>query len=215
MCHDDKGRLILSDQDGGLYRITPPALGSKDPTRVESIDLDIGHAKGLVYAWGHLYAVTNPKAHKGRGLYLVKDTDGDDRFDEVTLLKKFPEEGGALGPDLTSAAGKFSPLDLLESILEPSKVVSDQYAPSVFTMENGDTVTGRVINLGSDSITVNVNMFDPNGNVGVYRQKVVSIEPSKISMMPEGLLNMLEKDEIMDLLAYVLSRGDGNHPMFQ
>ena len=36
MCHDDKGRLIVSDQDGGLYRITPPALGSKDPTRVES-----------------------------------------------------------------------------------------------------------------------------------------------------------------------------------
>ena len=82
-------------------------------------------------------------------------------------------------------------------------------------MENGDTVTGRVINLGSDNITVNVNMFDPNGNVRVYRKKVVSIEPSKISMMPEGLLNMLEKDEIMDLLAYVLSRGDRNHPMFQ
>ncbi len=128
---------------------------------------------------------------------------------------RFDGEGGALGPDLTSAAGKFSPLDLLESILEPSKVVSDQYAPSVFTMENGDTVTGRVINLGSDNITVNVNMFDPNGNVGVDRKKVVSIEPSKISMMPEGLLNMLEKDEIMDLLAYVLSRGDRNHPMFQ
>ena len=34
-------------------------------------------------------------------------------------------------------------------------------------------------------------------------------------MMPEGLLNMLEKDEIMDLLAYVLSRGDRNHTMFQ
>lgn len=50
MCHDDKGRLIVSDQDGGLYRIIPPALGSNDPTRVESIDLDIGHAQGLVYA---------------------------------------------------------------------------------------------------------------------------------------------------------------------
>ena len=105
-------------------------------------------------------------------------------------------------------------LDLLESILEPSKVVSDQYAPSVFTMENRDTVTGRVINLGSDNITVNVNMFDPNGNVGVDRKKVVRIEPSKISMMPEGLYNMLEKDEIMDLLACPVTWGR-NHPMFQ
>jgi len=94
-------------------------------------------------------------------------------------------------------------------------VVSDQYAPSVFTLENGDTVTGRIINLGSDNITVNVNMFDPNGNVGIDRKQVISIEPSKISMMPEGLLNMLEKNEIMDLMAYVLSRGDRNHAMFR
>ncbi len=128
---------------------------------------------------------------------------------------RFDGEGGALGPDLTSAAGKFSPSDLLESIMEPSKVVSDQYAPSVFTLENGDTVTGRIINLGSDNITVNVNMFDPNGNVGIDRKQVISIEPSKISMMPEGLLNMLEKNEIMDLMAYVLSRGDRNHAMFR
>ena len=49
MYHDDKGRLIVSDQDEGLYRITLPTLGSKDPARMVSIDLDIGHAQGLVY----------------------------------------------------------------------------------------------------------------------------------------------------------------------
>ena len=85
MCHDDKGRLIVSDQDGGLYRITPPALGN-DPTRVESIDLDIGHAQGLVYAWGHLYAVTNSKVVWTRAL-SVKDNDGDDLWTKSPCSK--------------------------------------------------------------------------------------------------------------------------------
>jgi len=128
---------------------------------------------------------------------------------------RFSGEGGSMGPDLTSAAGKFSARDLLESIITPSKEISDQYAPSVFTLEDGDSVTGRIVNLGNDNITVNVNMFDPNGNVGIDRKKVVSIEPSTVSMMPEGLASMLEKEEILDLLAYVLSRGDKNHAMFK
>ncbi|MEO1981559.1 MAG: hypothetical protein ABGZ24_13665 [Fuerstiella sp.] len=37
---------------------------------------------------------------------------------------------------------------------------------------------------------------------------------SKVSMMPRGLLNTLQQDELLDLMAYLLSRGDRNHPMF-
>jgi hypothetical protein len=43
----------------------------------------------------------------------------------------------------------------------------------------------------------------------------VSIEPSKISPMPPGLLNLMREDEVMDLLAYILSGGDRNHPAFK
>ena len=41
---------------------------------------------------------------------------------------RFDNEGGSNGPDLTGVAGRFSPRDLLESIIDPSKEVSDQYA---------------------------------------------------------------------------------------
>jgi hypothetical protein len=34
-------------------------------------------------------------------------------------------------------------------------------------------------------------------------------------MMPEGLLNVLQEDEVRDLIAYLLSRGDREHPMFK
>ena len=128
---------------------------------------------------------------------------------------RFNQEGGALGPDLTGSAGRFNSRDLLESIIEPSKAISDQYAPSVFTMKDGSTVTGRVMNLSGDRISVAVNMFDPNQTVGVNRNELVSITESPVSMMPEGLLNMLNQDEILDLIAYLLSAGDSNHEMFR
>jgi putative heme-binding domain-containing protein len=128
---------------------------------------------------------------------------------------RFGQEGGAMGPDLTSAGGKFSARDLLESIITPSKEVSDQYAPTVFTLASGDTVTGRVVNLNGDSMRVNTDMFDPDQAVNVDRRQVKSTEPSKVSMMPEGLINMLKQDEILDLLAYLVSGGDRRHAAFR
>ncbi len=127
---------------------------------------------------------------------------------------RFGNEGGAMGPDLTSAAGKFSARDLLESVIEPSKEVSDQYAPVVFKLNDGTTVTGRIVNLSGDVYRVNSNMFDPDDLVNVDARKVLTIEPSKVSQMPEGLLNMLKQDEVLDLLAYLLSGGDAKHAMF-
>ena len=55
---------------------------------------------------------------------------------------RFNQEGGAIGPDLTSVAGKFSPRDLLESIIEPGKEISDQYGQMIFEMKDG-TVRNR------------------------------------------------------------------------
>jgi hypothetical protein len=51
--------------------------------------------------------------------------------------------------------------------------------------------------------------------VTIDRTQVRSIEPSKLSPMPTGLLNLLTKDEILDLVAYVLSGGDPRHELFK
>ena len=59
---------------------------------------------------------------------------------------RFDNEGGAQGPDLTGVAGRFSVRDLLESIVEPSKEISDQYAAVIITTTNGKVVTGRIVN---------------------------------------------------------------------
>ena len=127
---------------------------------------------------------------------------------------RFSQEGGAIGPDLTSVAGKFSPRDLLDSIVNPSKEISDQYGQMIFEMNDGNTIIGRIMNLNGDSVQVNVNMMDPNDTVPVDRKKLKEMKESPVSMMPPGLINTLEKDDVLDLLAYLLSQGNPDDPLF-
>lgn len=128
---------------------------------------------------------------------------------------RFDNDGASVGPDLTSLAGRFNTRDLLESIVEPSKEISDQYGAVVIKKKNGEVITGRVGNLNEDVLMVIENMFAPNDFANVRRQDIDSIEPSKVSMMPEGLLNSLKEDEIQDLVAFLLSRGDRRGKMFR
>jgi putative heme-binding domain-containing protein len=128
---------------------------------------------------------------------------------------RFNFEGGAVGPDLTSVSGKFGPRDLLESIIEPSKEISDQYGSMDFKLKDGGLVVGRIMNLKEDTLMVNINMLDPNAIQSLKRDNIASIQTSKISMMPPGLVNMLKEDDILDLLAYLLSKGDPKHAFFR
>ena len=128
---------------------------------------------------------------------------------------RFGNAGGMTGPDLTGARGQYSAHDLLDQIINPSKVISDQFAPIVVTLKDGDTITGVVVNLNGNNVTLNTDLTNPNQRVNVARNKVESIEISDVSPMPPGLLSMLTKDEILDLLAHVLSGGDDSNAMFQ
>jgi putative heme-binding domain-containing protein len=88
MAFDDRDRLFVSDQFGGLYRVAIPSLAPANEFQVHSLDLDIGEAQGLEWAFGHLYAIVNGDAAKGPGLYRLSDTDGDNTLDEVKLLRQ-------------------------------------------------------------------------------------------------------------------------------
>jgi hypothetical protein len=80
---------------------------------------------------------------------------------------------------------------------------------------DGRVITGRIVNLQGDNLMINPDMFDPNNMVRVPRSQIEEIKRSPISMMPLGLLNTLKKDEVLDLFAYLLSRGDRQNPMFR
>ena len=121
---------------------------------------------------------------------------------------RFGVDGGGVGPDLTAVAGRFNVRDLLESIVEPSKVISDQYAAVSIATKDGRMVTGRVGNLFGDSLRVIEDMFDPGRATNVRRADIDEIKPSNVSVMPVGLLNSLTETEILDLVAFLLARND-------
>jgi putative heme-binding domain-containing protein len=128
---------------------------------------------------------------------------------------RFGNAGGMTGPDLTGAGGRYSPHDLLDQIINPSKEINEQFAPIIVTKNNGDVISGVVVNLNGDGVMLNTDSSDPNQQVSIDRKEVKSIEASKVSPMPPMLLMMLKKEEILDLTAYILSGGDKENAAFK
>lgn len=134
MAFDDKGRMITSDQYGFLYRLELPPIGSTAAPKVEKLTIgddttkvNMGFAHGLLYAFNSLYVVaSNENLPQGSGLYRLQDTNGDDKFDKMTLLKHLKGEGEhgphsiVLSPDKQSiylVAGNFTDLPKMDSYL--------------------------------------------------------------------------------------------------
>jgi putative heme-binding domain-containing protein len=118
----------------------------------------------------------------------------------------FAGEGGAIGPDLSTAGRKFSLADLMDAIIEPSKAISDQYGSHVVLTDQGQTFNGRVVDLGNE---LQIYLQDPNAKpVVVKKANVEEMKVSLVSQMPVGLVDSLNEEELKDLIAYILSSGN-------
>ncbi len=119
-------------------------------------------------------------------------------------------EGTPIGPDLTVVSGRFSRPDLLDSILAPSKVVAEDYRSAQIVTSDGNVLVGRVLPGGdyrSPTLRIATNPLAPEEVTEIAKSKIESHTPSPVSFMPQGLLNTLTKEEILDLLAYIEAGG--------
>jgi putative heme-binding domain-containing protein len=124
-------------------------------------------------------------------------------------------EGSAVGPDLTQLGTRFSVRDMLEAIIDPNKTVSDQYAATVFTMKDGSSILGRLVNEDDTQYYVSQNPFTPEVLREVPKEEVVDTKYSYISIMYPGLINSLNEEELKDLIAYLMAGGNENHELYQ
>jgi len=126
------------------------------------------------------------------------------------LCHQLGTEGRFFGPDLTSVSARFNRRDLLTSILDPSKVISEKYRSVTLTTQDGEEHTGRVLLAGDyrrSAVALSTNPLDPKAIVQIEKSIIEKRRFSTVSSMPEGLLNSLTKSEILDLLAYIESGG--------
>ena len=134
---------------------------------------------------------------------------GKEVFSSTQCLQchHFNNEGGNVGPDITAAASRFNRRDLLETIINPSKAISEQYASYIITTKKGDAIVGLIVDQNNDHTAVVTDLLAGTRQL-VPRGLIASKELSPVSLMPPGLLNVLTKEEILDLLAYIESGGN-------
>ncbi|MFT4588797.1 MAG: putative heme-binding domain-containing protein [Candidatus Binatia bacterium] len=134
------------------------------------------------------------------------------------LCHQLGGDGRVFGPDLTSVASRFSRRDILESIVAPSKVVSEKYRNVTIETTEGESYTGQIVLQGDyrkSGLKLAPNPFDPDQIQEIPKIKIASQTQSLVSAMPAGLLNTLTQEDILDLLAYVESGGNEEHPTFR
>jgi len=109
--------------------------------------------------------------------------------------------GGSVGPELTTVAGTRDPVFIVESILEPSKVIASGYETVLIITKSDQYVTGIVKR--EDATTVEV--ADSQGRIQkVARADIKQRTPQTVSMMPGNFKEILTVEELHDLLAFVL-----------
>jgi putative heme-binding domain-containing protein len=119
---------------------------------------------------------------------------------QCAACHRFGERGESIGPDLTTVSQRFQKKEILESILYPSQVISDQYASRTVLLRDGRSATGIVAPQGDGSLVV----LQSNGQkLRVPKDSIEDVTPTKKSAMPENLLNALSLEEIADLFAFL------------
>ena len=205
--HADAEKTLSADEKASLKDVlaayTPPgAKPAKKPTREPKFvkDWTMAELEPLVKE-------PLKKRNYDRGQQALA-------MAQCLACHKFGNDGGAIGPDITAIASRFNRHDILESIIEPSKVISEQYANQDIRLKDGDVVSGRILEDKPDHLVVVPNPLKPEEKVTVKRSDIKSFGPSKLSPMPQALVNVLTKDEILDLVALLESGGNKSHPAF-
>jgi putative heme-binding domain-containing protein len=125
---------------------------------------------------------------------------------------RFGSDGGFIGPDLTAVGSRFDRRALLESILEPSKVIAEAYRTVSVTLKSGAILDGRIVVEDSSTLSIAINPVDPDQRRRVRRADIQTQRMSDFSPMPAGLINGLNREEVLDLLAF-LERGAAAPPV--
>jgi len=115
--------------------------------------------------------------------------------------------GGApkAGPDLAAIGAKYGKAALLDQIVRPSDAIAHEYMTQAFELSSGDLVAGVV----HEETPAQVSVITAAGETRrLATSEIVSRRESRVSLMPEGLLDAMSLQQIADLLQF-LSTLDG------
>ncbi|MBL4885021.1 MAG: c-type cytochrome [Planctomycetaceae bacterium] len=154
----------------------------------------------------HLKAATSGRSYQnGRQALLAAN---------CLKCHRIGSSGAQIGPDLTQVGKRFDALAILESIITPSKIMDPKYLHTVYILKSGKLVTGRTVGVNGTSITVEVDAIKQT-SVPIARDEIEESLLSKTSPMPAHLIDVLTREEILDLIALLRSGGNPEDAAFK
>ncbi len=187
------------------------ALATPKPSSRPAVTVQPPKGPGKNYGVDEVFALAKDALkdrdfNRGRSMYVAA---------ACQACHRLGNDGGGVGPDLTNAVNRYTLKDLLENIIEPSKVISNQYESTVMELSDGSILSGRIVTEDGTNLRIATNPNLPHQFTDVRIDDIVSRKISPVSLMPTGLINTMNAEEVIDLLAYILSAGDASHKMFR
>ena len=124
-------------------------------------------------------------------------------------------QGNEFGPDLTKIDPKNKPVDVLHDVLEPSWRINEKYQSFLIELKSGKTVTGLVLQETPATLQVVENPLARTEPLVIKKADIQERKALPTSLMPKGLLDKLTREEILDLVAYIVAKGNPGHELFQ
>jgi putative heme-binding domain-containing protein len=202
--------LVVEDLDE--YLADPAAYLAKNPLPIADEMLKVTRTR-TEWKYDDL-AASIEKLDKERGRSFG---NGKQMFTVASCVSchKVNGVGIELGPDLTKLDPKQQkPLEVLRDILEPSFRINEKYQSYIFETQTGKIITGMIVEETKEVVKIVENPLLKAEPVVLKVADIASRKKSPTSIMPKGLLDTLTREEILDLVAYIVSRGDPEHPLF-
>ena len=142
-----------------------------------------------------IFVPTREDANAATGRTIFEST--------CSACHRFGSIGGDFGQDLTTLKSRFQKKDMLESILWPSRTISDQYVGTIIETDRS-IISGLVEREDSETLVVRT-AGEVKRPIEIPKVRVKERRLSTISLMPEGLLDNFTQREITDLIAFLQS----------
>ncbi len=109
-----------------------------------------------------------------------------------------------LGPDLTAIVEPTTDVELVESLLYPSKSIRKGFETSTVISTTGKTYTGRILRQGDDTLVMRESS-ESQALITLPRTEIDEIVPNQKSSMPDGLVDQLaDRQQLLDLARYLM-----------
>ena len=134
--------------------------------------------------------------------------------DDSTGFSTLVGSNQSVGPFIDDTVKKYKhdASAVLLEILEPSRNIDEKYRQVNVATEDGKTHIGVIAS--EDGSTLTLLSGSPPQKLALPKQSIDDRVTSPRSIMPAGLLNTLDKEQILDLLAYLLAGGNANDAAF-